>query len=59
MALAMARTERHSSHADAGLTFEGSQGCRLDVFPFPQVAAAISGALLMSIKLNEGVSSDH
>lgn len=45
------RTERHSSHAGAGLTLEGSQWCRLDVFLFPQVAAAVSGAILMILKL--------
>lgn len=44
------RTERHSSHTDAGLTFKGSQWCRLDVFIFPQVTAAISGAILMTLK---------
>lgn len=42
------RTERHSSHADVGLTFKRSQWCRLDIFLSPQVAAAISGAILMS-----------
>lgn len=43
--------ERHSSHADAGLMFEGSQWRRLDIFLFPQVAAAVSGAILISLKL--------